>query len=396
MRVTVYPCRLSGKAEAIASKSYAHRALIAAALSPEPTKIFLNASSEDIEATKRCLSALGVGIAEETGAVSVSPVKEASDGACLACGESGSTARFLLPVAAVLSGGFSMTGEGRLPMRPMEPLINEMKRHGVFVSSLSVPLFVKGRLPGGEYVLPGNISSQYITGLLLALSALPKKSSLSLSSPLESGGYVDMTLDVLKKFGVDIKKEKDTFYIPGGGYSSPKETVVEGDWSNAAFWICASAMGCDIEVEGLDTSSLQGDKRIINEVNNTSINAADIPDLVPALAARACQRKGNTVIYNASRLRLKESDRIKTTAESLRALGAKIYEREDGLLIEGTGSLFGGRCFGYGDHRIVMACAIASVICKNPVIIDGAEAVNKSYPSFFQTLASLGAKVVIE
>lgn len=398
MRVTVTPKKLSGAIDAIASKSYAHRMLIASALCDEPTKIWLNTTSEDIEATKECIKRLGALIDEHDGYIVVTPPKKENilKKPILDCNESGSTARFMLPVAAALSEEFSMVGGGRLPMRPHTPLIEQMRKKGVKISSNTLPLNACGKLSSGVYEIAGNISSQYITGLLLALPLLDKPSTIKLTTKLESAAYIDITTDVLSQFGIEIKKTPTGYEIPSAKYISPKEITVEGDWSNTAFWIVADHISGDINVRGMNKDSFQGDKKICSVLSDEVIDASEIPDLVPILAVCACAKNGKTVIKNAERLRLKESDRLKAVTETLTGLGADVKELPDGLIINGHGFLDGGVCESFGDHRIVMSAAIASTICKSTVTINGAEAVNKSYPTFFDDFKSLGGEIVIE
>ncbi len=396
MNVTIQPRKLSGTVNAIASKSYAHRIITAAALADKPTKIYLNTTSEDIEATKSCIKQLGAVIEEGDGYIIVSPIKTDNVKPVLDCNESGSTARFLLPVASVLCNEFTMTGKGRLPERPFTPLIEQMRKKGVLISSDTIPLTAKGRLSGGAYEIAGNISSQYITGLMLALPLCKADSTITLTSELESAAYIDITLSVLEQFGIKIEKTNTGYKIPSCKYISPGEITVEGDWSNAAFWVVADEICNNINLLGMNYESIQGDMQILNVLKNDVIDAKEIPDLVPILTVCACAKKSKTIIKNAQRLRLKESDRLKAITESLNALGADITEMPDGLEINGKGELSGGICDGFNDHRIVMSAAIASVICKNPVTITGAEAVNKSYPAFFDDFKALSASFIIE
>lgn len=395
MKVTITPKKLCGKVDAIASKSFAHRIMIAAALADKPTKIFLNTTSEDIEATKNCLISMGAKIDEGEGFIKITPITYAEK-VLLDCNESGSTARFLLPVAASVCEEFKMCGKGRLPERPMTPLISQMRLNGVEISADNIPLEVTGKLIGGRFEIPGDISSQYITGLLFALPNCSKKSEIVLTSPLESSAYVDITIDVLRNFGVNIIRTGNSFIIEPQKFISPDEITVEGDWSNSAFWIVANEICGNVFVDGLNFNSLQGDMNILKSKDLREIDASQIPDLVPILAVLACAKKGRTVIYNAQRLRIKESDRLETVRKSLSSLGALIEETADGLIINGTGSLKGGECESFNDHRIVMSCAIASCICENKVIIKDAQAVNKSYPKFFEDFMKLGGKIIIE
>lgn len=393
MDITITPKKLSGRVDAVASKSFAHRIIIAASLADKPTKIYLNTTSEDIEATLDCIKKLGAGIDKGQGYVQITPIK-GTGSPILDCNESGSTARFLLPVASVLCDSFEMTGKGRLPERPFTPLINEMRRKGVEISDNFLPIKVSNRLCGGEYSIAGNISSQYITGLMLALPLCNKASTITLTSPLESKAYVDITIEVLKLFGIKIKPVENGYEINPQKYISPDEIHVEGDWSNSAFWIVANKLCGSILVDGVNYESTQGDMKILDILDSDVIDAKEIPDLVPILAVCACAKRGKTLITNAERLRIKESDRLNAVTTALNSLGADICELADGLEINGTGELRGGECDGFGDHRIVMSAAIASIICKDNVTIHGAQAVNKSYPTFFDDFKKLGGKFI--
>ncbi len=408
MDILITPAPISGNIESIASKSFAHRALICACLAEGKSEIRINTTSADIEATVDCLRSLGAGI-EINGAVfSVTPIDVLCKNAEIDCNESGSTLRFLLPVICALGIETKINGSGRLPERPLSPLKEELIRMGANISD-SFPLNVSGKICAGEFTLRGDVSSQFVTGLLMALSYLGG-GKINLLPPVQSRPYIDITLEVLRKFGADIKEENNTFYINSGSLSGCKFTV-EGDWSNAAFPLCMGA-----EIAGLNPDSTQGDKAIIDVLkamgaeifeNNGSfradvaslhgcrIDAADIPDAVPVIAAMASTAEGETVIFNAERLRLKESDRIQTTCEMLRALGADISETGDGMVIRGKKTLDGGKTQSYNDHRIAMAAAVAAVKCKNAVTILNAEAVNKSYPEFFNDYNKLGGNVSV-
>lgn len=393
MDITVKPGAFRGCVTAISSKSFAHRMIMAAALADKKTKINLNAYSEDIDATIACIKALGAEVEKNDRYIVVYPIKEkGKSGVVLDCGESGSTARFILPVAAMVCNSFELIGRGRLPQRPFSPLVSQMSLHGIAADNDKLPMKVIGRLSGGRYKLAGNISSQYITGLMLALPLCEEESEIILTSPLESSAYVDITIEVLSQFGIKIYKTSDGFKVMPGKYISPEEITVEGDWSNGAFWVAADKICGGVRVDGLNMDSLQGDKAIMTVAGADVIDAKEIPDLVPILSVIACSKCGRTEIINAGRLRLKESDRLKAVSQTLSALGADIQEKEDGLVINGTGKLKGGECDSFGDHRIVMSCAIASCICDGNVIIKGAEAVNKSYPGFFEDFNNLKIK----
>jgi len=323
----------------------------------------------------------------------------------------------MLPIVCALgvSGEFHMAG--RLPQRPLVPLDGELERHGIVLTRPNPDvLCTEGRLQPGSYTLPGNVSSQYITGLLLALPLLSADSTLTVKGAVESADYIHMTLEAAVTFGVAPTLEKNCYHIKGDApYQSPGTVIAEGDWSNAAFWLCAGAMPAgDIEVHGLNPASSQGDREIVGVLKRmgagitwmddvivscedtrraVEIDAAAIPDLIPVLAAVAAVSRGHTIIKNAARLRIKESDRLASTAQTLNALGANVTEKPDGLQIEGVSQLQGGTVDAWGDHRIAMMAAIASTACNGTVSITGAEAVRKSYPQFWEELAKLGKEV---
>ena len=418
MTVTVHPGKISGSISSIPSKSHLHRLLICSALADKQTIVkHGKTDAEDIIATIKCLEALGAKIEpQETGSL-VTPInlKKLPNTCTLPCNESGSTLRFMLPIVCALGikGTFQMAG--RLPERPMAPLDTELERHGIKLTKPSQnTLCCKGRLVSGDYVLPGDVSSQYITGLLLALPLINAPFTLTVKEPIESEDYINLTLQVRESFGI---KETGKIYKQSGEFISPQTITAEGDWSNAAFWLCAGAMPFgNINLQEMNKNSTQGDKEIctilqqmganVSWSQNTvsvkekkrkgiTIDARPIPDLIPVLAAVAAVSEGVTTFTNAARLRLKESDRLKTTAETLQILGANIKETNDGLIVEGKQELTGGTVDAFGDHRIAMMAAIASSACKNPVIITNANAVNKSYPKFWADLVKLGKRVDI-
>ena len=369
--------------------------------------------SDDISTTIGCLCAMGARIEQSAESWHVVPIAQnPRDRIQIHCAQSGSTVRFLIPVSAALGMHAVFTGEGRLPQRPLGPLVFEMQRHGIGFSQHSLPIEMQGQLQPGCFEIPGNISSQYITGLLMALPLLKADSSIALTTRLESRPYVDLTIATFEKFGVQIEAKEDGFKIPGNQtYNSPSAVRAEGDWSNAAFFLCAGAIGQGVTCHGLDPKSVQGDRRVVEilrefgadvkidgdtvsvqrgDLRGISIDASEIPDLITALVVVAAAAKGQTRIYNAGRLRLKESDRLSTLAGYLRALGAEVLEQPESLLITGKQRLSGGIVDGQGDHRIVMSAAIASMLCEGDVRILGAEAVNKSYPEFFEDFLKLG------
>ena len=401
MNIVISPAPLSGSVRVPASKSVAHRLLICAALADRPTHIAVSAMNRDIEATADCLRALGAEIAEEEGGLRVRPVAGKPEEALLDCGESGSTLRFLMPVAAALGGKTRFIGHGRLPQRPNAPLAEALRAHGASVDADTLPMNVSGRLTGGLWTLPGDVSSQYISGLLFALPLLDRDSVLRLTTPLASAAYVDLTLQALRRFGIEIQSEKDLWRVAGAQrYRSPGSVTVEGDWSSAAFWLAAKALGAHIELQGLDAHSVQGDRAVTTLLGQPAIDATHVPDLVPALAAVAASLPRQTLITGAARLRLKESDRLQTVADLLAALGHRARVLPDGLAIHGGPS---APCEadvrtvdGANDHRIVMAAAVAAAYADRPVRILGAETVEKSYPGFFRDFEQLGGKLYVE
>ncbi len=414
MNIRLKPCRFCGEVTAISSKSDAHRLLIASALSDRQTFIRCNARSADITATVNCLNSLGADIKFVDGGISVKPIKEKRKSAVLDCNESGSTIRFLLPVAVSLGTNTEFTGGGRLPERPLSPLREQMEAHGVVFSPINVfPVKINGEMISGEFTIKGNISSQFITGLLFALPLLNGNSIINVIPPVESRPYIDMTLNTLKKFGITVTEKSNSFFIPGGQkYASPGTVESEGDWSNSAFFLTAGAVSGRVTVTGLDVSSVQGDKQILTilkemgaeitveqgsitvkkgDLHGINIDARNIPDLVPIISvAAAAANDGKTVITGAERLKIKESDRLTAVYESLKALGVDISKTDDGLVINKTGIVGGGAVSGYNDHRMVMALSVLSAVSSGDIILRGAEAVNKSYPNFFEDFSSLG------
>lgn len=413
MDITLNKPSLCGTIPAISSKSEAHRALICAALSDKPTKIVCTYTNNDIDATVSCLNALGADICRKDGIFFVNPIKEIRQNAILDAGESGSTLRFIIPIIAALGVDATINMHGRLPNRPLSPLRELLSDNGVTLSPEgSNPLCVSGKLYAGNYSIQANVSSQFISGLLFALPLCEGNSTLTLTGKIESENYIDMTLDTQRQFGADIKYENNTFYIKGiGKYASPERVTIMGDWSNAAFFLCAGAVSKDpVCVFGIDKYSRQGDKKILevltsmganiqiagdyitvfpSMLHEANIDASQIPDLVPIIATMAAVSNGKTTIYNAQRLRLKESDRIESVCAMIRALGGDITPTSDGMVIVGKPELDGGRVDSFSDHRIVMSAAIASTVCKDPVTIIGYEAVNKSYPDFFDHFNSI-------
>ena len=399
MNMTVRPDLIEGTVNTPPSKSHVHRLLIAAALCEDKTDVYCPGENADIAATFRCLQALHTEITREGDSYRVcrnAPMFQLPAADSLDCGESGSTLRFLLPLCACGRGTMRLTGQGRLPSRPNGPLLSVLREHGTKIEGDFLPLTVHGGLQSGDFALPGNISSQYFTGLLFALPLLSGDSTLTYTSPLESMPYMDLTLSVLRQFGIQIETVENGWRIPGNQrYTSPGNVEAEGDWSAAAFWLGANALGNAVTVTGLTRNSCQGDRaveKLLPQIGG-EIDVTDTPDLMPILSAVAAAMPGKTTrITGAARLRLKESDRITAMAQTIQALGGKAEELPDGLVIHGA-KLTGGTLDGMNDHRVVMSAAIAATVCAGPVTILGAEAVQKSYPHFWRDFEALGGHI---
>ena len=412
MDLQITPKKLSGAVTPPPSKSQAHRLLIAAALSGGVSVLHGLAESQDIQATRRCLSALGAGIEDlPDGALRVHGLGHgivmAPPYALLDCGESGSTLRFLIPVALLVQGEASFTGRGRLMERPLKPYEDLFREKGVAWKLEDNVLTVNGgrgydalALDSGAYRLPGNVSSQFFTGLLFALPLLNGDSILVSTTPLESRDYLEMTRQALAAAGVTTRwADENTLCVPGGQAYQPFTATVEADWSQAGFWYAADFLDSQVEIRGLDPDSAQGDK-VVSELywklarpGDAEIDVSGCPDLLPPLAVMAAVRSGTTRFTNAARLRMKESDRLSTITAALTALGAEVHEEPDRLIIVGKPSLPGGTVDSANDHRIAMMAAIAATGCTGPVTIRGAECVQKSYPDFWEVYRSLGGDI---
>lgn len=408
MDITIFPERLQGQVAAIPSKSHAHRLLLCAALADRPTRIEIPTICDDLLATIGCISGFGGEIEHCFGqAELVTPLISRPATASCNCGESGATLRFMLPLAGALGIETLFLLERRLPYRPLSPLWEELERHGCHLSWVSrsqlqsigsisrkvtAGLRLTGQLRPGHYRLDGSVSSQFVSGLLMALPLLDGESRLELLGKVESRPYIDMTLHTLRQFGVHW----DDLRIPGKQpFISPGTVAVEGDWSSAAFWLAADALGSHITVTGLDANAVQGDKAIVSCLTQLrepcTISAGDIPDLVPILAVVAAANQG-AVFTDIRRLRLKESDRVAAIADMLTSIGGQVSWDEDTLTVY-PAQLVGGVVDPRNDHRIAMAAAIASTVCTRPVTILGAQCVSKSYPGFWKEFTRLGGKI---
>ena len=390
MDMIITPKKLSGQITAIPSKSQAHRLLICAAFADAPTMLHCPETNRDMDATAGCLRSLGADIRRTDAGYAVNPVLSLPESAVLNCQDSGSTLRFLLPVAGALGVDTLFQMEGRLPQRPLSPLWEEMERMGCRLSRPTEnTIRCQGKLSAGIFTISGGVSSQFITGLLLACALIPGESRIEITGKLESAPYVTMTLEAMKRFGLEVKD----FSVTGGEpFRSPGALTVEGDWSNGAFFLAAKALGSDVTVTNLAPDSPQGDRAAAELLPGLeeflTIDASDIPDLVPILAVTAACKQG-AEFTNIARLRLKESDRVASVIAMLRNLGGKAEADENTMTVYGTG-LTGGTVDAKNDHRIAMSAAIAATVCRKPVTILGAECVSKSYPQFFEEYRKLG------
>lgn len=426
--VRIIPTKLKGTVQAPSSKSMGHREIICAGLA-NGTSIVDNISmSKDIEATMRCLRALNVAVDEIPSmlagrkALQISgtghPMAAADS---VDCGESGSTLRFFLPLGANLRCPMTFIGHGKLVSRPLQAYYDIFDEQGVqyFNDGGNLPLTVSGRLQAGLYRLPGNVSSQFVSGLLFVLPLLHGDSVIEITSPLESASYVDMTLDCLAKFGVQVVNEGGAhrrYLVSGGQHYCAQDIAVEGDWSQAAFWTVGGSLGEEVVCEGVDGASLQGDRAVIEIMRRmganlqeqdggvrvsggvtraTLIDAADCPDIIPVLTVLAAVSEGTTRIINAGRLRIKECDRLVAISSELNKMGALVTEEPEGLTIIGKpeGLRGGVSVDAWNDHRIAMSLAIAAQKCAEPIVLSGAESVAKSYPSFWEDYKALGGLV---
>ena len=424
-KLRIIPTTLYGRILVPSSKSMGHREIICAGLA-DGTSIVDNISmSKDIEATCRCLKAFGVKLEAVksnfagrtalriTGNRKLVPCCSGAD-----CGESGSTLRFFIPLAAMLDKRFTFIGHGKLVSRPLQAYYDIFSEQGLEYTNVNgqLPLTINGRMKAGIFRLPGNVSSQFISGLLFALPLLNGDSIIELTSKLESASYVDMTISCLAKYGIKIINENHQCYIIQGNqcYKS-SNSQVEGDWSQIAFWAVGGCIGKGTICEGVDYDVLQGDMAIIDIMKSmgakmkttdgslhidrsitkgTVIDAADCPDIIPVLTVLAAVSEGRTEIINAGRLRIKECDRLTAISTELNKLGADITELSEGLIINGKpeGLLGGVEVDAWNDHRIAMSLAIAAQCCRNPFVLNGAECVAKSYPDFWHDYERVGGK----
>lgn len=410
MEITITAGNPPRRVTAPLSKSEGHRAMILAALAEGETLLPVLPASDDMTATKECLRQMGAGITETAQGLQICPIRApAANAVRLNCGESGSTLRFLLPVAAALGRHAVFTGAGRLPERPVAELLEAMQKNGITAEVRREPweIEIDGRLTAGIFTLPGNVSSQYVSGLLMALPLLKGSSEIRVEGALQSAGYAAMTEEMLRRFGAVCEKTPQGWHIAGGQrYHSPMRFAIGGDWSQAAFWLAAGSLFAPVTVTGLLPESAQPDRAILPllrqmgaqiEISPNGVTAAPgklrgisaemsgCPDLLPPLAVVMAFAEGESRLTGAGRLRLKESDRLTGTAGLLRALGGTVTELPDGLVIAG-GGLRGGAADPCGDHRLAMAAGLAALGCREPVTVKNAECVRKSYPEWWEIL----------
>lgn len=425
-KIEICPSVLSGSIDIPPSKSMSHRAVIAAALAEGESEIGNVVLSEDVSATIEAIRTLGGKIEIQKDDLDTNRMKLRINGHTIwkdrkpvriDCKESGSTLRFLIPIVMQLKNEVTFEGREGLAKRPLTEYYRIFEQDGVAYQNKEgrLPLTIRGTLRGGAYHLKGDVSSQFISGLMMALPILLSDSEIILSTKLESASYVRMTKQVLSEFGIRIQDKPGVGYTVSGGQKYlPQQYRIEGDYSQAAFWLAAGAISRGkgfLECSNLRKDSLQGDRKILDILTEmganyfdtaegvrieaaalraVDIDASDIPDLVPILAVALSVSEGRSRIYNATRLRWKESDRIEATVKGLLTLGAKIREVGDEIHIIGQPMLEGGTVDSFSDHRIAMAMTIASTVCRDRVILEKAETVSKSYPHFFEDFESLG------
>lgn len=413
MRAVFSPSEARGTVRAVPSKSHAHRLLIAAAIADAPCRVACPATSRDIEATVGCLNALGASVIRTGDGYDVVPADRGAlpETALLDCGESGSTLRFLLPVACALGEKSTIIGGGRLPSRPISELAETLREGGVRLSADSLPLTTDGSLSGNVFRVNAAVSSQYVSGMLFALAATGRECTLYTEGEAVSRGYTEMTLDVLALFGKKIDCKDGAYIIRAGALHSPSEVRAEGDWSNAAFMLAAGALTGDVTVTGLSQDSTQRDKLIADvlarmgaevtaetdrcrvsksPLRGVSVDIADTPDMAPILSVLMAQAEGESVMTGVSRLQDKESDRLAAIMHNLAAMGVSSSTDGNTLVIRG-GGINPFEAKGFNDHRMVMSAAVAGISAGGST--DDAEAVEKSYPGFFDDLKRLGGAV---
>lgn len=412
----IIPSKLSGTIKVPSSKSIAHRAIICAYLSESVSEIKNICYSDDVTATINAVKIMGGQVTHKKNSLIVSNLSiPCNNNIMIDCNESGSTLRFLIPIVAAKKTTCCFKGRGNLFLRPLTPYLDCLAKAGVTCNlKPDSTLEISGRLQPGSFYIPGNISSQFISGLLFALPILDGNSEIIITSEIESTSYIDMTINILNKFGIYVLKTKSGFKINGNQRYKSTDLFIESDWSQASFFMVAGAIGSSVTLSNLNRSSLQGDSYILQilkefganisflndnvtvsagPLHGINIDASQTPDLVPILSVIACLATGKTHIYGALRARFKESDRIKSMYTALKEIGGDITETHDGFIINGVSNFKGGITDPSNDHRIVMALSVASIRSKEPLYIKDFLSINKSYPAFFEDFKSIGGKL---
>ncbi|MEE0966319.1 MAG: 3-phosphoshikimate 1-carboxyvinyltransferase [Bacilli bacterium] len=413
--ITLTPTKIKGNVQIPPSKSLAHRAIICASLARGRSIVRNVEYSKDIKATISCMKELGTIIFEHEDYLEIDGTTTFFKNKCeMNCEESGSTLRFMIPISLVDFANVHYTGKGQLGKRPLDvyyKIFDSQKIPYLYKENV-LDLYIQGKLSSDEFYIPGDVSSQFISGLLFALPLLEGDSIIHITSPLQSKGYIDLTLQMLNQYGIEVEYKDNDFYVKGNQSYKPCDYTIEGDYSQAAFYLVAGALNNDVVLEGLNLKSLQGDKEAIEilermgcefigadngykivckELIATDIDASQCPDIIPVIALACANAKGSSRIYNAKRLRIKECDRLSATVEVLKQLGINAIEKDDEMIIDG-GEVLGGHVSSYNDHRMAMMEAIASTVAMNDIIIDNKECVKKSYPSFWEHFKMLGGK----
>ncbi len=398
MKIEIKPSIAKGVIAAPPSKSFAHRFLICGALSHGQSKVHGISESDDMKATIGCLSSLGAKVQSQGDTVTISGGLNPKKEVMLDCIESGSTLRFMIPVA-LASGAEKITFKGseRLVARGVEVYEQTFENRGITFEKGKDYITVKGQLESGKYVLRGDVSSQYVSGLMLALAMLNKDSEIEILPPVESRPYIDLTVATLAKFGVKIEEiSQNTFFVKGGQTFQNGEYKVEGDWSNGAILLALDSFGSHVEVTGLDQNSVQGDKACVEifralEKENAVIDLSNCPDLAPIAFAVAAEKNGATFV-GTERLKIKESDRAAVMAQELAKCGAQVEVKENCVVVKKRDLHSPSQTLlSHNDHRIAMSLAV--LITKYGGQINGAEAVKKSYPNFWSDIKGVGTNV---
>lgn len=417
MKAFIEPAQMGGKINAIASKSYAHRMLLCAMLSDSQVELKGTTFSKDIEATLNCVKALGFDVQHRKDGYMIKKAAKPSENIVLDCIESGSTLRFIIPIALALGKECEVIGKEGLAKRPLKDLLDTLRQNGAIIYGDCLPLRLAGKLRAGDYRIKGDISSQYITGLMMALPLLEGDSTITIDGDIVSSKYLDITKDVLKDFGIRIEDLDGGYYIQGNQkYKPTKELKVQGDWSNAAFWLALGALNKEVKIAGLSFESVQGDREILQilmdmgakvsmsgnelmvapgKLHSITLDAKDIPDLVPIVSVVMTRADGISTIKNVDRLRIKETDRLQAVLDVLKKMGIQARYVDEELQILG-GKIKSFEVDSYNDHRMVMMAAIAASIADGKCQINNIEAVNKSYPAFFDDYKALGGRVNVK